>query len=60
MGFVQGWTFTFHLFASLYFGMVLTESCRAFSYYPVFLFLYRASIPGCTNNNAIHEQNPAR
>jgi len=56
----QGLTFKLRLFASLYFGSGLTEVCWAFSCYPVLLFLYWASVPGWTNNNALPAQSPVR
>jgi hypothetical protein len=56
----QGWTFKLRLFASLYFGTGWTEFCWAFSYYLVILFLYWASVPGWTINNALPAQSPDR
>jgi hypothetical protein len=44
----------------LYFGSGLTEFCWAFSCYLVLLFLYWASVPGWTNNNALPAQSPGR
>ena len=37
-----------------------TEFCWAFSCYLVLLFLYWASVPGWTNNNALPAQSPVR
>jgi hypothetical protein len=56
----QGLTFKLRLFASLYFGSGLTEFCWAFSFYLVLLFLYWASVPGWTINNALPAQSPIR
>lgn len=56
----QGWTFKLRLFASLYFGSGWTEFCWAFSCYLVLLFLYWASVPGWTINNALPAQSPDR
>jgi len=53
----QGLTFKLRLFASLYFGSGWTEFCWAFSCYLVLLFLYWASVPGWTINNALPAQS---
>jgi hypothetical protein len=56
----QGLTFKLRLFASLCFGSGWTEFCWAFSCYLVLLFLYWASVPGLTINNALPAQSPVR
>ncbi len=41
-------------------GLGWTEFCWAFSCYLVLLFLYWASVPGWTINNALPAQSPFR
>jgi hypothetical protein len=55
-----GRTIKLQQFASLYFGSGWTEFCWAFSRYLVLLFLYWASVPGWTINNALPAQSPVR